>query len=83
MRKSFGLLTARAACKRIGVGRKALSNWIRSGIGPERVLVGKRYYYKRESIDVWIEKALTPVAAPRPKPQSQPVPSPAGSAAVA
>lgn len=84
MKKSLGLLTAQAASKRVGVNRKTLCDWIRSGAGPQRVLIGKRYYYQREALDLWLEKCLIPVACPKPPaPRSFSAPAGAGSAAVA
>lgn len=83
MKKSLGLLSGKATAKRIGVTEKTLCEWIKGGMGPARVLFGKRYYFKRETIDAWIEKCLTPVAAPRPKPQLPSAPAPAGNAVVA
>jgi predicted DNA-binding transcriptional regulator AlpA len=40
--------------RELEIGRKSLHRWHREGRGPERIKLGKRVYYKRSAVAVWL-----------------------------
>lgn len=55
MSRTPELMLAGSAAEFLGISRKTLYRWNRSGDGPPRVLKRKRYWYSREALKAWLK----------------------------
>lgn len=72
MARTPELMLAGRAAQFLGVGRNTLTRWNQAGLGPPRVLKGKRYWYSREALKEWLKSGagavrelLAPASAER------------------
>lgn len=65
MRKSLRLLNNTQVARMLGLNEKAIREAVKSGNAPQRVLVGKRYYFRKEDIKAWVGPRKT-VRQPQP-----------------
>lgn len=52
------LLTREEAASYLGVSVSSLAHWSMSGSGPVFVKLGKRSWYRRSTLDAWIERQV-------------------------
>jgi predicted site-specific integrase-resolvase len=50
-----GLMSANDLAKELNVSIRTLSRWHVAGTGPTRVKLGKKTYYRKDSVHAWIE----------------------------
>ncbi len=61
-----GLLSPEALAQELGVSERTVHRWEQLRIGPPRIMVGRKPYYRKEAVKAWLlaqEKAQ--VRAPK------------------
>ena len=75
MARTPEMMNAKRASDFLGIDRKTLRMWIRAGVGPPRVLKGKRYWFSREELKDWLRNGArgAPVPSAVPPLRLQPL----------
>ena len=59
------LMNQEKCAKFLGVNAETLRRWAAKNAGPPRILIGKRYYYRRDMLKTWLDSRRV-VAIDRP-----------------